>query len=266
MDVFTIYGLLNDRSKTTALAFLDRYMPDREQSAAEYEFPRFSRPPDFLLFDYLDVLDYLEEHLRTPYALYLRNTKCDISPINAMFFFTSDEHVIYGLDVLDREYEQWREEMRKIVLPETICVCWEAFPPETKLEYLEMCRQWGDTIVTDTSKIEHIVECALEAIQDIEGRERVRATRIIPTKTQRIHTVRNREKVNYIAWEVFDCGEDDNIIIYVPGGYDKDGYPWVLSGKNEKFSEPQYSVYRSLEECVRDTGYYDGPFTGKRRW
>src|SRR5512145_1299403 len=91
-----IYALGSDRSVRFVRAFLDRFLPDRERVADEYEVPEHARQPSHLFLTDDDIMDYLEHHPWESYGLYWRDPDPDGRRL-AMAFYTVDRKIILGL-------------------------------------------------------------------------------------------------------------------------------------------------------------------------
>jgi hypothetical protein len=101
---FDIYVLSRDRSKATAVRFLDHFLPHRDELTDEYAVPRYGDPPD-ITFDTADgLLGHIEHHPDEPHAIYWAS-KVPGDPRFAMLFPTADGHAVYGLSAEQNERE-----------------------------------------------------------------------------------------------------------------------------------------------------------------
>lgn len=101
---YDVYVLSDDRSKATVVQFLDRFLPEREETAVDYPVPRYSDAPEICLDSADELLSYLERHSDEPHSIYWAS-QASGDPQNAMLFATVDGHAIYGLSVERNEQE-----------------------------------------------------------------------------------------------------------------------------------------------------------------
>lgn len=96
--LFDCYVLAPDRTADIAMAFLDRFLPDR---VAQFE---ASDPSDVLGVPrgtpLRDVASFLEVNPSVAYSMYWRHRAND-SPVVATLAFTADAHLILGLSSCD---------------------------------------------------------------------------------------------------------------------------------------------------------------------
>lgn len=90
------YVLVNNRTKKYIHSFLDRFIPNREESANEYEVPQYSDNPLIIFQTADELITHLAENLHLNHTIYWRN-KSDSELQGAMCFFTNDGNVIVGL-------------------------------------------------------------------------------------------------------------------------------------------------------------------------
>ncbi|KAF0805880.1 hypothetical protein A6D6_01936 [Alcanivorax xiamenensis] len=91
-----IYVISDKRDEKTVEDFLNCFLPDREESADEYEIPQFSESPDVVYSKALELVKYCSANQRAEYAAYWRAVNQG-KPEHAMVFYLKDGHVIYGL-------------------------------------------------------------------------------------------------------------------------------------------------------------------------
>ena len=126
---YDVYVLSRDRSKATVLRFLDRFLPDREETQEDYSLPHLSDAPHIFFASQDELLDYLESHPSEPYALYWQSAVAD-DPRNAMVFPTSDGCMIYGLSVEQRA-RRYLSEVMSFLKEGKGYVAFECPPPTT---------------------------------------------------------------------------------------------------------------------------------------
>ena len=84
------------RSQAFISAFLDTFLPHRQEVTRQYEVPQFAEQPDQVLYSAEALIDLLVQQPTEPHAIYWRNL--DVSRLRgAMCIFTTDGQVILGL-------------------------------------------------------------------------------------------------------------------------------------------------------------------------
>ena len=90
------YILSEKRTSEFIQTFLDKFIPNRHESADEYEIPQYSDEPKVLFRSAVELMDYLSINKNEVHTVYwANNDKGDIK--GAMCFFTNDGQVILGL-------------------------------------------------------------------------------------------------------------------------------------------------------------------------
>jgi hypothetical protein len=95
-EYLDVYVISSDRNAHSAFRFLDRFLPERQESAEEYEIPQYSNPSEAVLKTDKEIVGYCCENKNVDYRIYWRNST-DSKPEHAMVFFLRDGSVIYGL-------------------------------------------------------------------------------------------------------------------------------------------------------------------------
>lgn len=90
------YVLAHRRTREFIMAFLDQFLPRREEYTDEYEVPQFAEHPVIVFQTAGQLLDYLEHAPHTVHAVYWYNPQ-EEQLRAAMCLFTSDGQVIVGL-------------------------------------------------------------------------------------------------------------------------------------------------------------------------
>ncbi len=90
------YVLTNQRSQTFIHAFLERFVPRRQEYTYVYEIPQFADNPDILFQADEQLIAYLEQHPNEVHAIYWSNQE-EALLRGAMCLFTSDGQIIAGL-------------------------------------------------------------------------------------------------------------------------------------------------------------------------
>ncbi len=102
-----IYVISDKRDEKTVENFLNGFLPEREESADEYEVPQFSASPDIVYSKAEDLVRYCSSNQSAEYAVYWRAVN-QRKPEHGMVFYLKDGHVIYGLstDASDDAFAQ----------------------------------------------------------------------------------------------------------------------------------------------------------------
>jgi hypothetical protein len=90
------YVLARQRTRSFIRAFLDRFLPQRQEYTDVYEVPQFAEQPTEVFPSADDLLEYLETHPHEVHAVYWFNPQ-EATLRAAMALFTSDAQVILGL-------------------------------------------------------------------------------------------------------------------------------------------------------------------------
>jgi hypothetical protein len=90
------YVLTNKRTTAFITSFLDTFLPNRQEVTTQYAIPQLSEYPAQVLHTAEALIEYLEQHLGEPHAIYWLN-KEESTLRGAMCIFTSDGQVIAGL-------------------------------------------------------------------------------------------------------------------------------------------------------------------------
>jgi len=128
------YVLVQGRSFDLVMQFLDRFLQQREQAAAEYEVPRFSDTPRFVFRHAVDLMAYCAKYLDEPHAIYFRNTTAG-EPAHAMIFYTADGEMILGLSTQVSRAGRFLDELKAFAGSDTGYIDYETPPPDTAAEF-----------------------------------------------------------------------------------------------------------------------------------
>lgn len=103
-------------------------------------------------------------------------------------------------------------------------------------------------------EIEALTRSELDGFQNSELRAYTESI-LVPPKVRRMRFERRGLSVEmYDCWVVANPDEYDLLIAYAEGGYGKIGAPWGLIGINGDSSGPPNGWYKTLEECIVDSG------------
>lgn len=100
-----IYVLSRDRSESGVYAFLDQFIPVREETAEEYEYPQFSESSREIYYSADDIVSKCSKEATSEYCLYWRANK-NVRPEHATVIYLKDGCIAFGLstDASDRKY------------------------------------------------------------------------------------------------------------------------------------------------------------------
>ena len=91
-----IYVISEKRDEKAVRTFLDCFLPEREESADEYEVPQFSDIPEIVYSKATDLVKYCSTYENAEHAIYWR-AKDNRKPEHGMVFYLKDGNTIYGL-------------------------------------------------------------------------------------------------------------------------------------------------------------------------
>jgi hypothetical protein len=106
-----IYVISNSRESGNIERFLNRFLPEREESADEYEFPQYSDHPENVYQTANELLERCYSETGIEYVLYWRAVGAR-KPEHAMVFFLKDDNLVYGLST-DDAYPEYATELLK---------------------------------------------------------------------------------------------------------------------------------------------------------
>lgn len=139
------YALSTERTRERVFGFLDKYMPQREQVTTEYFIPELSDNPKYEFCSDVELIEYLIENQNEPYGIYW-NEKCSDSYNQVMAFFTCDGNVILGLALSGQDDLSTLTKLANEVDAQFACIGSEEPPPESSIEFVEMCKQVKSSI------------------------------------------------------------------------------------------------------------------------
>lgn len=133
-----IYVIKKSRSKKLGEDFLNHFLPNREESASEYELPQYSDDPKILFNKAYDLMEYLEKNNNDNHTIYWRNLDSNNPNRHGMIFYTTDGYMIFGISVdADPENEaECLSEMKDFLKSDRGYITYEC-PPETTFEEFE---------------------------------------------------------------------------------------------------------------------------------
>lgn len=138
MSDVEVYVLTQKRSSVVATAFLDAFIPCRQQSVESYPVPAYSDVPLYQFSQCNEILAYLEENVSTSYTLYWDNLS-DENVKQAMLFYTVDGMMIAGLAGREIETFHALNDIARIVGGEFGYVSNGEFPPQNRQDFVALC-------------------------------------------------------------------------------------------------------------------------------
>lgn len=137
-----IYALSAQRTEEFVDAFAARFMPEREETADEFEVPQYARPEQVFRAS-SELIRYCCQRPAQVHAVYWRNVH-DSEPAHAMVFFLPDGYVVFGLSVRAHDelsVQRLFAELRSFVGTADAYVAHEALPGATAEEFRCIARQ-----------------------------------------------------------------------------------------------------------------------------
>lgn len=95
-----IYVISKKRDRKTIEEFLNQFLPARDETADEYEFPQYSDNPEIIFSTAEEALGKIIADPELDYRIYWRALN-EAKPEHAMVFFLADGYVIFGLSTDD---------------------------------------------------------------------------------------------------------------------------------------------------------------------
>ena len=90
------YVLSDNRTEKFIFEFLNHFIPERNESASEYEFPQYEDETEFIFQNDNQIIKFLSSKPNVEYSIYWNNKRNEDLK-GAMIFFTSDKKIILGL-------------------------------------------------------------------------------------------------------------------------------------------------------------------------
>ena len=135
-----IYALAANRNATTAIAFLDKFLPERQPAADDYPVPQFADAHTEVFTAPEDLISYLEANPTEGYGIYW-DTSVKEGPIwQAMLFYTVDKYLIFGLATEPDESPKLLDELVLFAGTGIGMFGWEQPPPDTASEFVALAR------------------------------------------------------------------------------------------------------------------------------
>jgi hypothetical protein len=137
-----LYTLAPERSATTVARFLDHFIPNREESAADYAMPQYSRNPSMILTNADDAFQYSVANRSAAQRIYGHRLGQG-EPRSAHVFFLADGGLILGLSIeesTEARWQWWLEQLKQFVgSPFGYYVC-ETPPAESIADFRRLAK------------------------------------------------------------------------------------------------------------------------------
>ena len=148
-----IYIAVKTRYKQKGIDFLNHFLPQREESADEYEFPQYSSKKEIEFDSVDDLMIYLETDKNAEYNLYWRSIDDSNPNKHGMLFYTKDEAIIFGIsrdaDIggnLNTENEdECLKLMKEYFQTDIGYITYEDTPTDTYNEFIEKINELKNT-------------------------------------------------------------------------------------------------------------------------
>jgi hypothetical protein len=121
-----LYALAPQRTADAVAVFLAQFVPQRVESADEYEVPQFADEPKLRCNSADELIAYCVEHEHEQHVIYWRSLGSG-DPFHAIVAFTSDGGLIFGLSVVN-DTDHWLEALSTAV-GSSVCIRLEEQPP-----------------------------------------------------------------------------------------------------------------------------------------
>jgi hypothetical protein len=134
-----IYVISNKRDALSVESFLECFLPQREESAEEYEVPQYSNTPTVTFTSAFELMAFCAKKQSESYVVYWRALN-EMKPEHGMVFYLRDGNVIYGLstDAAEQNYARKLLQELKAFLGSSLgYIAHEASPDADCLEEFE---------------------------------------------------------------------------------------------------------------------------------
>lgn len=138
------YVLSDNRNEAFINNFLNHFIPERMESATEYEFPQYESKTDFVFKNDKELINFLIQKSNSEYSIYWNNTK-DEDLKGAMIFFTNENKIIFGLycNVLTnckKIESEYFEKLKSYLQSDCGYITYEQLPEMNELEFIRIAK------------------------------------------------------------------------------------------------------------------------------
>ena len=139
------YFLIESREKRKIELFLERFIPDREELAADYPIPYLSDSPTAIIHSIEELIEFLASDSTSEYAIYWQNRIVESKLQNGMLFYTNDACLILGISLKaiskqDVEVMRICNEVKSFLQCQYACITVEEPPPLNSEEFIEFAK------------------------------------------------------------------------------------------------------------------------------
>ncbi len=134
-----VHVLAPERSAAVANRFLAAFAPNREETTAEYAFPRYSAEPSIVFETAAEAIRYCIERPEEAQSLYFSNRNG--KPAWVMLFFTTDAALILGVSVESSEEDVALAELQCHAGSEIGYITFESPPADTAAEFRRIAEE-----------------------------------------------------------------------------------------------------------------------------
>ena len=130
-----IYALASKRTEQAVTEFLDHFLPERVESADEYEIPQYSDAPTTVYTKASDLIRHCCDSPNEVHTVYWRS---EIQPEHAMVFFLGDGGLIFGVSTPAEDHRRIdlvAEDLGRFLNTEEVIVTYEDLPPESSEDF-----------------------------------------------------------------------------------------------------------------------------------
>jgi len=135
-----IYVLAPSRSKATVKAFLERFLPERAETANEYWIPQRVDNPHTVLHTSAEAIAYCCGNTSETFSIYWRRVG-EVGPAYAMVCFTGDCQLILGLSADQHAAEGLLADLRRHTGSAIGYITVEGQQPQTAAEFRRIARE-----------------------------------------------------------------------------------------------------------------------------
>jgi hypothetical protein len=135
-----IYALASKHSEQSITEFLDHFLPERVESADEYEIPQYSDAPAAV---YTKASDLIRHCCDNPHEVHTVYWRSENQPEHAMVFFLGDGGLIFGVSTPAEDHNRIdlvADDLGRFLKSEEVIVTYEDLPPETSEDFRSFLR------------------------------------------------------------------------------------------------------------------------------
>jgi hypothetical protein len=130
-----IYALASKRTEKAVTEFLDHFLPERVESADEYEIPQYSDAPSTVYTKASDLISHCCDIPNEVHTVYWRSEN---QPEHAMVFFLNDGGVIFGLSTPAEDHQRIdlvADDLGRFLNTKEVIVTYEDLPPGSSEDF-----------------------------------------------------------------------------------------------------------------------------------